>query len=61
MGEASSKEKLADIIKVGRRGSITGYLKIHGKQGHVAYPHLADNPIHSALKALQSLADITWD
>jgi succinyl-diaminopimelate desuccinylase len=61
VGEASSGEKLADIIKVGRRGSITGYLKINGKQGHVAYPHLADNPIHRAFKALQALVDLSWD
>ena len=61
VGEASSKEKLADIIKVGRRGSLTGYLKIYGKQGHVAYPNSADNPIHRALSALQSLVDVKWD
>lgn len=61
VGEASSCEKLADVIKVGRRGSMTGYLKIHGKQGHVAYPHLADNPIHRAFNALQALVDVKWD
>lgn len=61
VGEASSGKKLADIIKVGRRGSITGYLKIYGKQGHIAYPKLADNPIHRAFKTLQALTDITWD
>lgn len=48
-------------MKVGRRGSLNGYLTIHGKQGHVAYPHLADNPFHRALPALHELAGISWD
>ena len=61
VGEPSSVEKLGDTIKVGRRGSLNGYLTIHGKQGHVAYPQLADNPIHRALPALNELAGIEWD
>lgn len=61
VGEASSTDKLGDTIKVGRRGSLTGYLKIHGKQGHVAYPQLAKNPIHDALVPLNEIAQYEWD
>lgn len=61
VGEPSSVEQLGDTVKVGRRGSLNGYLTIHGKQGHVAYPHLADNPFHRALPALNELANIEWD
>lgn len=61
VGEASSTHKLADTIKIGRRGSMTGYLKIHGIQGHVAYPQLAKNPIHLALAPLKEIADFHWD
>lgn len=61
VGEASSTDKLADTIKVGRRGTLTGYLEIKGIQGHVAYPHLAKNPIHLALRPLQEIADWIWD
>lgn len=61
VGEASSTDKLADTIKVGRRGSMTGYLKIIGKQGHVAYPQLANNPIHQAMAPLAEIAALTWD
>lgn len=61
VGEASSSEKLADTIKVGRRGTLTGYLKIHGIQGHVAYPHLGKNPIHLSLKPLQAIVDHVFD
>jgi len=61
VGEASSTDKLADTIKVGRRGSMTGYLKILGKQGHVAYPQLAVNPIHEGMAALAEIAAIVWD
>ncbi|MFH4118061.1 peptidase dimerization domain-containing protein, partial [Acinetobacter baumannii] len=45
VGEPSSTSKLGDIVKNGRRGSLNGVLHVHGKQGHVAYPHLARNPI----------------
>jgi succinyl-diaminopimelate desuccinylase len=61
VGEPSSTTKLGDIVKNGRRGSLTGDLTINGKQGHVAYPHLADNPIHNVLQALDELAKTTWD
>jgi succinyl-diaminopimelate desuccinylase len=61
VGEPSSVDILGDTVKVGRRGSLNGYMTIHGKQGHVAYPHLADNPFHRALPALNELAVIEWD
>lgn len=61
VGEASSVNKLGDTIKIGRRGTLTGYFKIKGKQGHVAYPHLAKNPIHVAFGPLQEIANIVWD
>lgn len=61
IGEASSIEKLGDSIKIGRRGSLHGKLKVIGKQGHIAYPHLADNPIHRCFKALDELTHIQWD
>ncbi len=61
VGEPSSTAKLGDIVKNGRRGSLTGDLIIKGKQGHVAYPHLANNPIHNAMLALDELAKTVWD
>lgn len=61
VGEPSSSEKLGDVIKIGRRGSLHGKLKVHGVQGHVAYPHLASNPIHKAMLPLHELAKETWD
>ena len=61
VGEPSSTHQLGDIVKNGRRGSLNGVLKIQGKQGHVAYPHLAANPIHLATKALTELCDTVWD
>jgi len=61
VGEPSSTHKLGDIVKNGRRGSLTGNLTVNGIQGHVAYPHLADNPIHSAAPALDELARMKWD
>ncbi|MDB2385727.1 succinyl-diaminopimelate desuccinylase [Shewanella sp.] len=61
VGEPSSTHKLGDIVKNGRRGSLTGNLTVKGVQGHVAYPHLADNPIHNAAPALDELARMTWD
>lgn len=61
VGEPSSTEQLGDVIKNGRRGSLTGYLKVKGVQGHVAYPHLVKNPIHFAMPALASLAAEHWD
>ncbi len=61
VGEPSSTAKLGDIIKNGRRGSLNGHLHIKGKQGHVAYPHLADNPIHLAIPFLNELCNMVWD
>ena len=61
VGEPSSTSTLGDIIKNGRRGSINATLTIKGKQGHVAYPHLADNPMHKAFAALTALSEISWD
>ncbi len=61
VGEPSSTATLGDIIKNGRRGSINGHIKIKGKQGHVAYPHLAENPFHSAAPALTELIATEWD
>jgi succinyl-diaminopimelate desuccinylase len=61
VGEPSSTHKLGDIVKNGRRGSLTGNLTVNGIQGHVAYPHLADNPIHKAAPALTELAQMHWD
>ena len=60
VGEPSCSEQLGDTIKIGRRGSLSGDLTIHGKSGHIAYPELADNPIPRALQALQALADLRW-
>lgn len=61
VGEPSSTNTLGDIVKNGRRGSLNANLTVKGKQGHVAYPHLAVNPIHSAAKALAELCDTVWD
>ena len=61
VGEPSSTRTLGDMVKNGRRGSLNATLIIHGKQGHIAYPHLADNPIHRALPALNALANESWD
>lgn len=61
VGEPSSHQKLGDVIKNGRRGSLTGELKVIGMQGHVAYPHLADNPVHRAAPALAELSAEHWD
>lgn len=61
VGEPSSAKQLGDVLRVGRRGSLTGTASIHGVQGHVAYPDLADNPIHRALPAFAELAARVWD
>ncbi len=61
VGEPSSTKQVGDVIKNGRRGSLGGELIIYGKQGHVAYPHLAANPIHLAAAAIQELCDTKWD
>lgn len=61
VGEPSSTQKVGDVIKNGRRGSLGAELTVKGKQGHVAYPHLADNPIHRLAPALAELAGESWD
>ncbi len=61
VGEPSSTDHVGDVIKNGRRGSISGTLTIHGKQGHVAYPHLVRNPVHLAAPALAELTAEVWD
>ena len=61
VGEPSSSQTLGDIVKNGRRGSITGNLYIQGIQGHVAYPHLAENPVHKAAPFLMELTQYQWD
>ena len=61
VGEPSSTATLGDIVKNGRRGSINATLIIKGQQGHVAYPHLADNPMHKAFSVLNQLCEIEWD
>ena len=61
VGEPSSTAKVGDIVKNGRRGSLTGDLLVKGIQGHVAYPHLARNPIHESTLALAELANTHWD
>lgn len=60
-GEPSSTARLGDLLRVGRRGSLTGTLRVRGIQGHVAYPDQARNPIHQALPALHALASRQWD
>ena len=61
LGEPSSTSSIGDVIKNGRRGSLNGVLKVNGKQGHVAYPHLAKNPIHLVSPALDDLCKQEWD
>jgi len=61
VGEPSSTNTLGDVIKNGRRGSLTAHITAKGIQGHVAYPHLVDNPIHKVAPALAELAATTWD
>ena len=61
VGEPSSEAALGDTIKIGRRGSLSGRLTVHGIQGHIAYPQFADNPVHAVAPALAELAARTWD
>lgn len=61
VGEPSSTNQVGDVVKNGRRGSLTGDLTVYGVQGHVAYPHLAENPVHLAMPALAELAAKQWD
>ncbi|MFO2484711.1 succinyl-diaminopimelate desuccinylase [Legionella pneumophila serogroup 9] len=61
VGEPSSSLKTGDVIKIGRRGSLSAKIHLSGKQGHVAYPHLADNPIHRISPVLAELTSMQWD
>ena len=61
VGEPTCAERLGDTLKNGRRGSLGGRLRVFGKQGHIAYPHLAQNPVHAALPALAELCATEWD
>ncbi|MBL8482112.1 MAG: succinyl-diaminopimelate desuccinylase, partial [Rhodocyclaceae bacterium] len=61
VGEPTAVSTLGDMLKNGRRGSLNGRLVVHGVQGHVAYPHLANNPIHLFAPALAELAGVQWD
>jgi succinyl-diaminopimelate desuccinylase len=61
VGEPSSQQVFGDTIRIGRRGSLSGRLTVHGIQGHVAYPELAENPIHSLAPALAEVTARTWD
>ncbi len=61
VGEPSSTKQVGDVVKNGRRGSLTGDMTVKGIQGHVAYPHLAKNPVHDAAPALASLSQAHWD
>jgi len=61
VGEPTSVSRLGDMIKNGRRGSLSGHLVVKGVQGHVAYPHLAKNPVHEVAPALAELAQTKWD
>ena len=61
VGEPTNPTELGEMMKIGRRGSFTGTLTVHGSQGHVAYPHLADNPIHHLLRMLEPFAHGTLD
>ena len=61
VGEPTSNENLADMIKIGRRGSLNGRLTVHGTQGHTAYPQLADNPLHHLVRMLDAVASDALD
>jgi succinyl-diaminopimelate desuccinylase len=61
IGEPSSRDTVGDAVRIGRRGSLSGRLKVHGVQGHVAYPQLAENPVHTFAPALAELSKRVWD
>lgn len=61
VGEPTAVQRMGDMVKNGRRGTLSGKLTVQGVQGHIAYPHLARNPIHQALPALDELATTQWD
>ncbi|MCC7271767.1 MAG: succinyl-diaminopimelate desuccinylase [Alphaproteobacteria bacterium] len=61
VGEPTNPKALGDMMKIGRRGSLNAYLTVHGTQGHIAYPHLADNPVHRLVRMLAALSGETLD
>ncbi len=61
VGEPSSERQLGDTLRIGRRGSLSGVLRVPGRQGHVAYPQLADNPVHKLAPLLSELVSMIWD
>ena len=61
VGEPTSVERTGDMIKNGRRGTLSGKLKVKGIQGHIAYPHLVKNPVHLCAPAIAELAATSWD
>ncbi len=61
VAEPSSERQTGDILKIGRRGSLSGHLTVHGVQGHVAYPNIAENPVHTLAPALAELTARSWD
>jgi succinyl-diaminopimelate desuccinylase len=61
VGEPSSEHQFGDTVKIGRRGSLSGRLTVHGIQGHIAYPQLAENPVHTLAPALAELVERRWD
>ena len=61
VGEPTNAETLGDMVKIGRRGSLTGTLTVHGTQGHTAYPHLADNPVHHLVRMLHAVTAVPLD
>ncbi len=61
VAEPSSQRQTGDTLKIGRRGSLSGHLRVHGVQGHVAYPKIAENPVHSFAPALAELTTRAWD
>src|SRR5690348_17634674 len=61
VGEPSSGKSVGDTVKIGRRGSLSGRLTVRGVQGHIAYPQLAENPVHAVAPALLELTQRVWD
>ncbi len=61
VGEPTNAETLGDMVKIGRRGSLTGTVTVHGTQGHTAYPHLADNPVHRLVRMLHAVTTVPLD
>ncbi|WP_025770753.1 succinyl-diaminopimelate desuccinylase [Thioalkalivibrio sp. HK1] len=61
VGEPSSRDRLGDVMRIGRRGSLSGHITVQGIQGHIAYPHLARNPVHDLARLIGELSARTWD